>query len=201
MTDLFDPAWARAQDDADPLRAFRDQFHLPLHEGAPQAYFCGNSLGLQPKGAAPWSRKCSTSGPATRSKATSSNRPPWMPYHALVRDALADVVGAQPSEVVAMNSLTANLHLMLVSFYRPTPERPAILMEAGAFPLRPACARIAGAFPRLRSGDRPDRSRARTKRTARFRWPRSNARSPNMDRAWPRSCGRACSTAPGRRST
>jgi kynureninase len=59
---------------------------------------------------------------------------PWMPYHALVRDALSEVVGAQPSEVVAMNSLTTNLHLMLVSFYRPTRERPAILMEAGAFP-------------------------------------------------------------------
>jgi kynureninase len=59
---------------------------------------------------------------------------PWMPYHALVRDGLADVVGAVPSEVVAMNSLTTNLHLMMVSFYRPTSERPAILMEAGAFP-------------------------------------------------------------------
>ncbi|NUS39075.1 MAG: kynureninase, partial [Lysobacter sp.] len=58
----------------------------------------------------------------------------WMPYHELVRDSLARLVGAQPSEVVAMNSLTANLHLMLASFYRPTRERPAILMEAGAFP-------------------------------------------------------------------
>src|SRR3546814_15977061 len=57
-----------------------------------------------------------------------------MPYHELVRDGLARVVGAQPAEVVAMNSLTANLHLMMVSFYRPTRERPAILMEAGAFP-------------------------------------------------------------------
>lgn len=58
----------------------------------------------------------------------------WMTYHELVRDGLAKVVGAQPTEVVAMNSLTANLHLMMVSFYRPTAERPAILMEAGAFP-------------------------------------------------------------------
>src|SRR3546814_4836296 len=57
-----------------------------------------------------------------------------MPYHELVRDGLARVVGAQPSEVVAMNSLTANLHLLMVSFYRPTRERPAILIEAGAFP-------------------------------------------------------------------
>src|SRR3546814_19852645 len=59
---------------------------------------------------------------------------PWMPYHALVRDGLAKVVGAEPDEVVAMNSLTTNLHLMMVSFYRPTSESPAILMEAGAFP-------------------------------------------------------------------
>jgi len=52
MTDpFFDPAWAQAQDAADPLRGFRDQFHIPLHDGAPQAYFCGNSLGLQPRGA------------------------------------------------------------------------------------------------------------------------------------------------------
>jgi kynureninase len=59
---------------------------------------------------------------------------PWMPYHESVRDSLASVVGAQPLEVVAMNSLTANLHLLMVSFYRPTAERPAILIEAGAFP-------------------------------------------------------------------
>src|SRR5690606_21192873 len=58
----------------------------------------------------------------------------WMPYHALLRDPLARVVGAEPQEVVAMNSLTANLHLLMVSFYRPTAQRPAILMEAGAFP-------------------------------------------------------------------
>src|SRR6478672_6689389 len=114
MTDpFFDPAWAHAQDAADPLRGLRDQFHIPLHDGAPLAYFCGNSLGLQPKGARAMVEEVLDK---------------W------VREALAGVVGAQPSEVVAMNSLTANLHFMLVSFYRPTRERPAILMEAGAFP-------------------------------------------------------------------
>jgi kynureninase len=61
-------------------------------------------------------------------------RHPWLPYHREVRDALAEVVGAEPSEVVAMNSLTTNLHLLMVSFYRPTPERPAILIERHAFP-------------------------------------------------------------------
>lgn len=134
MTELFTDHHASALDAADPLRAFRDEFHLPLHDGAPQAYFVGNSLGLQPKGARAhveevldkWARE------AVEGHFTGSAQ--WMPYHELVRDPLARVVGAQPQEVVAMNSLTANLHLMLVSFYRPTRERPVLLMEAGAFP-------------------------------------------------------------------
>ena len=131
---LFDPAWAAAQDAADPLRAFRDQFHLPLHDGTPQAYFCGNSLGLQPRGARAMVEEVLDKWARDAVEGHFLEPAPWMPYHALVRDALAGVVGAQPHEVVAMNSLTANLHLMLVSFYRPTRERPAILMEAGAFP-------------------------------------------------------------------
>lgn len=134
MTDPYSDEYAQSLDAADPLRRFRDEFHLPLHEGAPQAYFVGNSLGLQPKGARAhveevldkWARE------AVEGHFTGSAQ--WMPYHELVRDPLARVVGAQPSEVVAMNSLTANLHFMLVSFYRPTRERPVLLMEAGAFP-------------------------------------------------------------------
>ena len=134
MTELFTDHHASALDAADPLRAFRDEFHLPLHDGAPQAYFVGNSLGLQPKGARAhveevldkWARE------AVEGHFTGSAQ--WMPYHELVRDPLARVVGAQPQEVVAMNSLTANLHFMLVSFYRPTRERPVLLMETGAFP-------------------------------------------------------------------
>ncbi len=134
MTELFTDHHASTLDAADPLRHFRDEFHLPLHDGAPQAYFVGNSLGLQPKGARAhveevldkWARE------AVEGHFTGSAQ--WMPYHELVRDPLARVVGAQPAEVVAMNSLTANLHFMLVSFYRPTRERPVLLMEAGAFP-------------------------------------------------------------------
>lgn len=134
MTELYTDPHASALDAADPLRHFRDEFHLPLHDGAPQAYFVGNSLGLQPKGARAhveqvldkWARE------AVEGHFTGSAQ--WMPYHELVRDPLARVVGAQPQEVVAMNSLTANLHFMLVSFYRPTRERPVLLMEAGAFP-------------------------------------------------------------------
>jgi len=131
---LFDPAHAAALDAADPLRGFRDDFHLPLHDGVPQAYFCGNSLGLQPKGARAMVEEVLDKWAHEAVEGHFLEPAPWMPYHALVRDALAMVVGAEPSEVVAMNSLTTNLHLMLVSFYRPTRERSAILMEAGAFP-------------------------------------------------------------------
>ena len=127
-------AHALALDAADPLRALRDQFHIPQHDGSDQAYFCGNSLGLQPKGARAMVEEVLDKWARDAVEGHFLEPAPWMPYHQLVRDPLAQVVGAQPSEVVAMNSLTANLHLLMVSFYRPSSERPAILMEAGAFP-------------------------------------------------------------------
>jgi kynureninase len=125
---------ARALDAADPLSALRGEFHLPRHGDAEQAYFCGNSLGLQPKGARAVVDEVMDKWANEAVEGHFLQPAPWMPYHELVRDGLARVVGAQPAEVVAMNSLTANLHFMLASFYRPTRERPAILMEAGAFP-------------------------------------------------------------------
>ena len=134
MTDLFSDAHASARDAVDPLREFRDAFHIPLHEGVEQAYFCGNSLGLQPKGARAMVEEVLDQWSREAVEGHFREPAPWMTYHGLVRNGLAEVVGAQPSEVVAMNSLTANLHLMMVSFYRPTSLRPAILMEAGAFP-------------------------------------------------------------------
>jgi len=134
MTELSSDAHARAQDDADPLRLFRDEFHLPLHGEGSQAYFCGNSLGLQPKGARAMVGEVLDKWARDAVEGHFLEPAPWMPYHELVRAGLADVVGALPAEVVAMNSLTANLHLMMVSFFRPTRERYAILMEAGAFP-------------------------------------------------------------------
>jgi kynureninase len=124
----------RALDAADPLRAFRDEFLIPAHGGREQAYFCGNSLGLQPRSARAHVEEVLDKWATEAVEGHFTGQAQWMPYHELVREPLADVVGAQPGEVVAMNSLTANLHLMLVSFYRPTRERPAILMEAGAFP-------------------------------------------------------------------
>lgn len=134
MTDLFSDDYAQQHDDADPLRALRDQFHIPQHHGRDQAYFCGNSLGLQPRGVRAVVEEILDKWAHEAVEAHFREPAPWMTYHELVRDGLARVVGAQPSEVVAMNSLTTNLHLMLVGFYRPTRERPAILMEAGAFP-------------------------------------------------------------------
>jgi kynureninase len=128
-------AQALALDARDPLASFRDEFLIPRNaDGSEQVYFCGNSLGLQPR--------------ATRGalidelddwqnfavEAHFRGKHPWMPYHELVRDDLAAIVGALPGEVVAMNSLTVNLHLMMVSFYRPTAERSAILIEKSAFP-------------------------------------------------------------------
>ena len=134
MTEIFSDAFAQARDAADPLRGFRDEFFIPQHDGKPQAYFVGNSLGLQPKGARAHVEEVLDKWATEAVEGHFTGSAQWMPYHELVRDPLARVVGAQPSEVVAMNSLTANLHLMLVSFYQPTIERTAILVEAGSFP-------------------------------------------------------------------
>jgi kynureninase len=123
-----------ALDAGDPLAHLREAYHLPRDDNGEQAYFCGNSLGLQPRHARGHVVDVLDKWAAEGVEAHFTGTTQWMPYHLLVRESLARVVGAEPDEVVAMNSLTANLHLMLVSFYRPTAERPAILMEAGAFP-------------------------------------------------------------------
>ena len=90
-------------DAADPLRAFRDEFHIPPHGDGLQRYFCGNSLGLQPKGARAMVEEVLDKWAHEAVEGHFLEPAPWMPYHALVRDALANVVGAEPSEVVAMN--------------------------------------------------------------------------------------------------
>jgi kynureninase len=134
MTDLHSDDHARALDQADALRTLRDEFLIPRHGDHEQAYFCGNSLGLQPRGARAHVEEVLDKWSHEAVDAHFTAPGAWMPYHELVREPLADVVGALPSEVVAMNSLTTNLHLMMVSFYQPTIERTAILVEAGAFP-------------------------------------------------------------------
>ena len=125
---------ATVLDGRDPLQGFRDRFLIPRHDGDEQAYFCGNSLGLQPRAVRDALLQELDDWAALGVEAHFRGKHPWMPYHGELRDGLASLVGARPSEVVAMNSLTTNLHLLMVSFYRPTPERPAILIEAGAFP-------------------------------------------------------------------
>ncbi|ALN58026.1 kynureninase [Lysobacter enzymogenes] len=134
MTDLHTPAHAAALDAADPLPTLRHEFLIPRHGEEEQAYFVGNSLGLQPRGARAHVEEVMDKWAMEAVEGHFTGQAQWMPYHELVREPLARLVGALPHEVVAMNSLTANLHFMLVSFYRPTRERPAILMEAGAFP-------------------------------------------------------------------
>ncbi|MEZ5440997.1 MAG: kynureninase [Lysobacterales bacterium] len=121
-------------DHSDALRAFRERFHLPRTNGREQAYFCGNSLGLMPRSARDQVEEVLQQWSAEGVEAHFKGHSQWMPYHELVRDDLAAVVGALPLEVVAMNSLTANLHLMMASFYRPAGSRRRILIEARAFP-------------------------------------------------------------------
>lgn len=134
MSDLFSIAHARHLDATDPLPTLRDEFHVPRHDNAEQAYFVGNSLGLQPRGARAQVEDVLDKWSMEAVEGHFRGHSQWMSYHELMREPLARLVGAKPVEVVAMNSLTANLHLMMVSFYRPTAERPAILIEAGAFP-------------------------------------------------------------------
>lgn len=129
-----DEAEALARDAADPLAPFRGEFLVPPHGKGEQVYLCGNSLGLQPRATRQALLDELDDWRDLAVEAHFRGRHPWMPYHAEVRDHLAELVGAQAGEVVAMNSLSVNLHLMMVSFYRPTAQRPAILIEQGAFP-------------------------------------------------------------------
>jgi kynureninase len=125
---------ARARDAADPLRAFRTRFALPHAAGGePLTYLCGHSLGLMPLAARERVLEELDDWANLGVQGHEQARRPWIPYHENLTAGLALITGALPEEVIAMNSLTANLHLMLASFYRPQGRRRAILMEAGAF--------------------------------------------------------------------
>lgn len=126
---------ARELDAADPLANERAQFCIPLDsDGEEIAYFAGNSLGLQPKSARKLVTEELDDWSALGVEGHFDSRRPWFTYHELLRKPLARLVGAMPSEVVAMNTLTVNLHLMMASFYRPTKERFRILIEDDTFP-------------------------------------------------------------------
>ncbi|HYK24137.1 MAG TPA: kynureninase [Candidatus Acidoferrum sp.] len=135
MTFSTDESFARQLDVEDPLRAFRDKFHLPLgKDGKPLIYFAGNSLGLMPKSAREIVEEELNNWAKLGVDAHHATETPWYTYHEALREPTARLVGAKPLEVICMNSLTVNLHLMMATFYRPTKARFKILMEEPAFP-------------------------------------------------------------------
>ena len=131
----LDRAHAKALDAADPLREWRARFELPRGEdGAPLVYLCGHSLGAQPRLAQRYVAECMEDWRTLAVEGHFTGPRPWVAYHERAAPALGRLVGADPQEVVAMNTLTVNLHLMLASFYRPSGSRRALLIERGAFP-------------------------------------------------------------------
>jgi len=129
------PEFAAAVDARDPLARFRDRFYFPVaSDGQECLYLCGHSLGLQPKSTHAYIEQELQEWAKRGVEGHFHGRNPWMPYHRLLAKQTAALAGALPSEVVVMNSLTANLHLMMASFYCPTADRYKILIESGAFP-------------------------------------------------------------------
>src|SRR5690242_15339897 len=122
-------------DARDPLAHYREHFHIPKAPGGSDAvYLCGHSLGLQPKNVRSYVEQELKDWELLGVEGHFRGRNPWMPYHRLLTQQTANLVGANPAEVVVMNSLTVNLHLMMVSFYMPTAQRHKILIEDSAFP-------------------------------------------------------------------
>jgi kynureninase len=127
--------FASEMDANDPLRQFRDQFLLPQNaKKTPAIYFLGNSLGLQSKIARAHLESVMKGWEQWGVEAYGKGDRPWVSYEDAVRESVANIMGARPTEVVLMNSLTVNLHLMLISFYRPTASRFKVIMEQKAFP-------------------------------------------------------------------
>ena len=130
-----DHSHALELDKGDSLSRFRESFYIPAHsDGTDSIYLCGNSLGLQPKETKAYINQELDDWAKLGVEGHFHAQNPWMPYHEILAATTAKVVGAKPSEVVIMNTLTTNLHLMMVSFYRPQGKRTKILIEADAFP-------------------------------------------------------------------
>jgi len=127
--------FALSLDAKDELRKYRDKFHIPLQKnGEEHIYMCGNSLGLQPKRTKEFLNQELEDWATFGVEGHFHAKNPWMPYHEFLTESYAKIVGAKPAEVVAMNTLTVNLHLMMVSFYKPTEKRYKIIIEGDAFP-------------------------------------------------------------------
>lgn len=130
-----DKQFTYEMDEKDPLRRYRDRFFIPKdEEGQEVVYLCGNSLGLQPRAARDFIEETMKEWEERGVEGHFAAKNPWLSYHELLTEPTARIVGALPSEVVVMNSLTVNLHLLLVSFYRPTPARHKILTATTSFP-------------------------------------------------------------------
>jgi len=127
--------FAKELDQLDPLADFRNQFHIPKNQdGTEQIYLCGNSLGLQPKKTKEYLQEELNDWANLGVEGHTEAKHPWMPYHEFLTEKMAKIVGAKPTEVVMMNTLSVNLHLMMVSFYRPTTKKYKIVIESDAFP-------------------------------------------------------------------
>ena len=127
--------FAKQCDAEDPLASFRDEFLFPTDsDGNRLVYLCGNSLGLQPKNTSAYIKKELDDWAQHGVEGHTDAEHPWLPYHEFLTENMAQLVGAKPSEVVMMNSLTTNLHLMMVSFYQPTAAKYKIIVESDAFP-------------------------------------------------------------------
>jgi kynureninase len=126
--------FAQQMDQQDPLRSFRERFHFPTFTHDPVVYFTGNSLGLQPKSARKYIEEELDDWATYGVEGHFHSRRPWYAYHEQLTAFTAEIVGAKPIEVVVTHSLTTNLHLLLVSFFRPEGKRTKILCEAKAFP-------------------------------------------------------------------
>jgi len=127
--------FAERLDRDDPLARFRDRFEFPAErDGLKAVYFCGNSLGLQPKLAAQYVQEELSEWARHGVDGHFHGRRPWVSYHRNATAALASLTGAKPSEVVAMNTLTVNLHVLMTSFYRPDGRRRKLIIESTAFP-------------------------------------------------------------------
>jgi kynureninase len=127
-------AFARRLDEEDPLKHFRQKFYIPQHRGEDCIYFTGNSLGLQPKSLKGYINRELDSWAEFGVEGHFKGERPWLSYHELFPQQISNLVGALPDEVVVMNQLTVNLHLLLTTFYRPTKQRYKIICERMAFP-------------------------------------------------------------------
>ena len=126
--------FSKHADEADSLRKFRERFYFPLMNGKEVTYFTGNSLGLQPKSTQDYVLRELEDWATYGVEGHFHARNPWYNYKEFLKDSVARLLGAKTNEVVVMNSLTVNLHLLLVSFYRPEKKRSKIICEYDAFP-------------------------------------------------------------------